>query len=149
MSIAHMQDERGTGNEGASRTLELRLSRTHELLVRRTGSPEWWSMLARNVEDLARAVEAHAEGCEVFHRQLLGDEPRLAFHARSLERDHVELTAELSELKAIVASSATQPSGLPIALAATTEAVARIRGHERRAGQLLHEAVRRDLGGGG
>lgn len=148
MSIADLHDERTAEGEGAARSLELRLSRTHELLVRRTGSPEWWSMLARNVEDLARAVDAHAEGCEVFHRQLLADDPRLAFQVRSLERDHVELAADLCELSATVAASATQTSGMPIALAATTEAVARIRGHERRAGQLLHEAVRRDLGVG-
>lgn len=148
MSIADLHDE-PSRTATSPMPLERSLARTNELLVGRTNTPEWWTALARNIDDVAGCVESHAVACESVHRQLLPEHPRLAFRVRALERDHVELIAEAAELRAVVAAATDQAAGLPIVLAATTELVARLRGHDRRAGNLLHEALRQDLGESG
>ncbi|MFN8167653.1 MAG: hypothetical protein U0S36_02590, partial [Candidatus Nanopelagicales bacterium] len=129
--------------------LERCLTRINEQLVLRTGSDAWWSSLGRSLDELATALRRHAEetgGSDGLHGQILEHEPRLAFEVRGLERDHVDLAADVRELQALVAASPGQPGAVPRTLAATTEVVARIRGHQRRLGTVLHEAYQRDLG---
>ena len=133
-------------------SLERSLSRINELLVRRGHADAWWSALLRAVDELAAAVEvnrAESVGREGLHSQILDLQPRLAFDVRGLERDHVELAADIAELRSIVATSSEHPGGMPATLAATTEVVARIRGHQRRLSTVLHEAYQRDLGESG
>ena len=132
-------------------SLERTLARIDELLVRRSSDPAWFSSLARTLDALGASLAEHreaAEGHGGWHSQILEEHPRLSFEVRSLQKDHVELAAEIAELRKLVTTSATTPGRLPVVLAATTEVVARIRGHQRRLGTVLHEAYQRDLGGG-
>lgn len=132
--------------------MERCLTRINELLVLRTGSATWWDSLGRSLDDLSAALERHVEetgGRDGLHRQILEQEPRLAFEVRGLERDHADLAADVRELRALVAESPGRAGGVPATLAATTEVVARIRGHQRRLSTVLHEAYQRDLGDAG
>jgi hypothetical protein len=127
------------------------LVRLNELLLRRDGSDRWWSSLARTVDDLSVALAEHravAEGFHGLHDEILEEQPRLAHDVRALERDHVELADEVSELRTLISESAGGRGRISLVLAAGTEVLARIRGHERRLRTVLHEAYQRDLGGG-
>ena len=127
------------------------LVRLNEVLVVREDSQIWWGAVARTVDDLALALAEHravAEGSRGLHDEILEEQPRLTHEVRALERDHAELAEEVAELRALVDESAGTRGGVALVLAASTEVVARIRGHERRLATVLHEAYQRDLGGG-
>ncbi|MDA8435277.1 MAG: hypothetical protein M0Z98_04770 [Actinomycetales bacterium] len=128
---------------------ERALTRVNDLLVLRADCGSWWSAIARSVDDLIDVMWEHrADGHGGLHRDLLEEHPRLAFQIRSLEKDHTELTEELAQLRALIGASIGRPGGVAEVLAAATEMVARIRGHQRRARTLVVEAYQRDLGSG-
>jgi hypothetical protein len=132
-------------------TEERALTRVNDLLVLRDDTGTWWAAIARSVDDLIDAMWAHralAEGGDGL-RGILEEHPRLAFQVKSLERDHAELGDELGQLRSLIGASMGRPGGVAAVLAAATEVVARIRGHQRRARNLVVEAYQRDLGSAG
>ena len=140
------------GTTYAPLSLERSLARIDELLVRRASTPSWWVSLTGTLDDLSRALDEHraaAAGRDGLHGQILAEHPRFAFDVGRLEKDHVELANDITELKGLVSVSSSHQGGLPLVLAGTTEVVARIRGHQRRLATVLHEAFQRDLGEGG
>ncbi len=130
---------------------EQALTRVDDLLVHPADSGAWWTTLARGVNNLTDAMweeRALAGGAAGLHQEIVDEQPRLAFQATRLEREHIGLIDELAKLRLLVSACMGRAGGVAIVLAATADVVGRIRGHGRRSSTLVHEAYQRDLGGG-
>lgn len=153
-SAADLELERSSQTpvrEGDALSEERVLTRINDLLVTRADTGWWWTAIARSVDDLIDLMWEHraaSEGLGGLHGDILDEHPRLAFQVRSIEKDHVELVDDVTQLRALIAVSTARPGGVSAVLAAATEVVARIRGHQRRVRTLVSEAYLRDLGSG-
>lgn len=141
--------EIATGHDPLSE--ERALTRINDLLVLRADTGSWWTAIARSVDDLIDVMWEHRaaeEGRDGLYGDILEEHPRLAFQIRSIEKDHAELADDLAHLRSLIGVSIGRPGGVAAVLAAATEVVARIRGHQRRTRTLVTEAYQRDLGSG-
>ncbi len=126
-----------------ARQEELQLARLEALLVNRSAYTNWWDCLAEQAHELTNSFLPHLS--PVVREEELEEPP---FHADQhvapelarLEAEHIALLEELSELRSIVARSSRSREAVSGALAASTEVIAMLRGHNRRHRNVAHDA---------
>lgn len=122
---------------------EVALAGLTELLVLRDHDDRWWEALARRTDVLALAMAAHdidpAGRCIA---PASGSAVGMANDARDrrLQAEHAEIARELADLRALLVSARAEPRGASLVLAETTEIIALVRGHNRRARDTLASA---------
>jgi hypothetical protein len=131
----------------AGPSLEHEISRLSELLVDRSGSGAWWAAMAQRVESLSRALW-ETNGAGDLHVDITSDEPRLVPAVARLEAEHAMISTEISGLRTLISRHAGDRGAVAVVVARSTEVIALIRAHQRRAREVVHEAWSVDLGGG-
>ena len=129
----------------------VRLARLEAVIARPAGSGAWWSAFQHHLDELVDALhrESHQiEGPDGLHQDILEEQPRLSFQVRRLEEERAQLIRELALLRMLVSACRVREGGIAVALTATTDVVARLRGHRDRDDAVLHETYRCDLGVG-
>lgn len=114
---------------------ELQLGRLEALLVNRSPDSSWWDALVDQIGRVTDTFRPHLAGSSRDPgAQPHGGQPagRTAPGAARLEAEHAALVDELAELRALVAGSARKHGSVSHVLAASTEVIALLRGHNRR-----------------
>ena len=117
------------------------LGRLEALLVNRSSDTSWWDAVERQVDRVTTCFLPHlAEVGRATHPRepLDADERRAAQELARIEEEHSSLLDELAELRSLVANSARSQGSVSRALAASTEVIALLRGHNRRHRTMGH-----------
>ena len=128
---------------------ELQLGRLEALLVNRSADTSWWDAMADQVDRLTNCFLPHlAEGAgeKDLRGQQFRAEVRVAPELARLEAEHGSLLDELAELRSVVEGSGRSSGSVGRALAASTEVIAMLRGHNRRHRNVAHDSGRADNG---
>lgn len=114
---------------------ELQLGRLEALLVNRSADTSWWDALAQQVVQVTNCFLPHLAGdrLDVDASAQHSTAERSTFpQVARLESEHRYLLDELIELRSLVEGSARSQGSVSRALAASTEVIALLRGHNRR-----------------
>jgi hypothetical protein len=117
-------------------------------MIDRSGSASWWAAMEdtiKNLTDLMREQGNTLDKGDLW--DIAVHAPRLLWKAGKLETERNTLMKELKELNVLVVSSRDKSGGVAHVIAGATEAIALIRGYQRRLSNLTTEAYDRELGG--
>lgn len=115
--------------------VELQLGRLESLLVNRSDDSHWWEALTQQIDRVADCVGPHlAEGAPGGESDphLSSEQRHAARELARLEAEHTALLDELSGLRELASRDTGSRGSVSLALAASTEVIAMLRGHGRR-----------------